>query len=152
MSFTRILAPMPANRSLAQLKTMTRLLFPTCLDVNVVTNNGNEDSLAVYITDPIPDMTQWIANVAAHVPVHPTPEETDATTQTNKASILVMLSNRLDGIDTLRGHMTTIQATSITTVPIAQTTIKQIASDFDATLLGLKQILRIMLDREDATN
>lgn len=151
MTFTRTLATMPANRSLAQLKTMTRQMFPTCLDVNVVTNGGG-DSLAVYITDPIPDMTTWIANVAAHVPSHPTPEETDTTTQTNKALILAMLSTRMDGIDTLRGHMTTINSTNINTVAVAQTTIKQIANDFDSVLLGLKQVLRIMLDREDATN
>lgn len=150
MAFERTLAPMPANRSLAQLRAMTLQLFPDAIDVNVV-GNGNGGQLAVYL-DPPRDMTQWIANVAAHVPIHPTPEETAATTQTNTESIMGMLLTRMNGIDTLRGHMTTIQSTNINTVAIAQTTIKQLANDFDATLLGLKQVLRIMLDREDATN
>lgn len=122
----RHLAPLPADHSLAQLRNAARTRFPSLIDCNTVDVDGTPN-LAVYLPDgSSADPAAWQASVAAHVPVHPTPEEQAATAAGNHATIEQAITDALATLDTL------IAANSIPQIPAGSRTLSQLTADVRA--------------------
>lgn len=82
-------AQLPAVYDLPQLVSLTRTRYPSCEAVNKVDMAGGS-FIAVYWDNWSPtasSLTAWRADVAAHVPTHPTAAELEATRADNEATL-----------------------------------------------------------------
>lgn len=146
----RHLAPRPATYSLAQLRAATVTRFPAVVDVNTV--DADVPSLAAYFENGPTDatVTAWRADVAAHVPQHPTPEEVVLTAQTNEQALLALadaglaqLQAIIDAADPAAGTLTTAQlSTAVRTLTSAVKTEARIQ----------RRIIRLAIGKLDSTD
>lgn len=129
----RHLAPLPAAWSLGQLDAMTRARWPGVLAINVVADRPG-GSLAAYFDGagpPAAQVTTWRSDVAAHVPVSPTPEEAAATAAVNG--------------DTLRQRAQAALAANATYLAIANPTTAQAVAHTKTLTRECSALIRLAL-------
>lgn len=134
----RLLAPLPTDYSLAQLRAAAQTRFSALIDFNTVDVAGRLNA-AVYLPDTNPpDPSAWQASVAAHVPTHPTPEEKVVSDAGNA--------------DTIRTQATQALTDNKTYVAIASPSNAQVAAQVKALSRQVNGLLRLTLGQLDGTD
>jgi hypothetical protein len=134
----RLLAPLPATYSLAQLRQAAAARFSALIDFNTVDVNGSPNA-AVYLPDgDATDPAAWQASVAAHTPTHPTPEERAAGEAGNEV--------------TVRDQASAALATNATFLGIASPTNAQTAAQVKALTRQVDGLIRLAVGRFDGTD
>lgn len=148
----RHLAPLPAAYSFGQVEALTRTRFPTQDGVGHVATGG-AGSVAVYLPDPQPSdaaLGAWRADVAAHVPVSPTPEETAAAAVANESTLrqqaelgLAQLQAIIDAADPAAGTLTTAQLSNA---------VRQLTAAVKTEARIQRRLIRLAISKLDGTD
>lgn len=150
MALNRRLAPMPAAYDLDQLTALTRSRYASLVAVNTVDDAG-VSSLAAYWDGWSPSAASldlWRADVAAHVPAHPTAEEQLVAATANEASIKAQLVAALATLQAV------IDAPDINfgTVQAAQTQVRGLQAQTKDLARILRRVIRVVTGQLQATD